>query len=77
MGTAYGRLLSRYVDVPHCWETAGDRFAKFVEKHRFISGLTELSEATQQLHLGMESYWSWYEARQQKRLTRRRARRPL
>ena len=41
---------------PECWRGAGQRFAQFVENYRGLSSdLLRLCDATQQLHLGMES----------------------
>lgn len=55
---------------PHCWEDAGGKYAEFAPRFRHIVDLNELSDATQQLHLGMESYAAWHEKDMEK-LTRR------
>jgi hypothetical protein len=48
---------------PYCWKDAGGKLAAFAETFHGFGGITELSDATQQLHLGIESYWQWYEKR--------------
>ena len=44
---------------PYCWRDAGGRFAQFAQNFRGFGGLTELCDATQQLHLGLEPYGQW------------------
>lgn len=52
---------------PDCWKSAGGRFDRFGNTdHR----LQELSDVTQQLHLGMESYWGYMEKLRLKRVKR-------
>ena len=64
-------LFGELFGPPHCWKAQGGAFAKFAETYRGFGGLTELCDATQQLHLGIEPYWEWRE----KDLAKRRARR--
>ena len=40
---------------PFCWKDAGGKMAQFAEHYRGHDDLLELCDATQQLHLGMES----------------------
>ncbi len=47
-------LLGRW-GPPHCWQDAGGAMAEFAKYYRFAWGLLDLCDATQQLHLGMES----------------------
>lgn len=41
---------------PHCWKDLGGEFATFADTYHGYNGIQELCEATQRLHLGMESY---------------------
>lgn len=63
-------LFGDSLGPPHCWKAHGGDFAKFAETYRGFGGLTELCDATQQLHLGIEPYWEWLEGE----LAKRRAR---
>ncbi len=56
---------------PSCWRDAGGRFAEFAKGFRGIGGLSELCDATQQLHLEMESYGEWQQ-RERERLRQKR-----
>ena len=62
--------LTHDMGPPYCWKDAGGKFAQFADRYRGFGGLTEMCDATQQLHLGMESYGEWL----QKELERRRQR---
>lgn len=57
---------------PYCWRDAGGRFARVAQEFRHERGLTELCDATQQLHLGLEPYGVWqhqeFERRQRRSL---------
>lgn len=53
---------------PSCWENKGDSFKAFVKNWRVREEIQELCEVTQQLHLGIESYWEWYEQKRKKKL---------
>lgn len=45
---------------PNCWKDAGGEISKFGEAWRdFHTGLNDLADATQQLHLEMESFGAW------------------
>lgn len=61
------------IGPPYCWQDAGGRFAQFAKNFRGRGDLTELCDATQQLHLGMEPYHQWLEE-EVKRLQQRRLR---
>jgi hypothetical protein len=63
-------LFSDFLGPPNCWKAEGGDFAKFAEKYRPTGNLTELCEATQQLHLGIESYWEWLEQQRIRRVRR-------
>lgn len=58
---------------PYCWRDAGGKFAAFASQYRGVGGLQELCDATQQLHLSMESYHEWLRQYFERR-HRRRAR---
>jgi len=47
-------LLAR-MGPPFCWKDAGGKMAQFAQDYRGRNDLLELCDATQQLHLGMES----------------------
>jgi hypothetical protein len=47
-------LLGRF-GPPECWKEAGGKMAEFAEGYRGWGDMLELCDATQQLHLGMES----------------------
>jgi hypothetical protein len=59
-------LFSDY-PPPYCWRDAGNNYAKFADSYRNHRGILSLCDATQQLHLGMESYGSWIEEERKKR----------
>lgn len=54
---------------PSCWENKGEPYNTFANNWHVLDGIQELCNATQQMHLGIESYWKWYEQRRQKRLS--------
>jgi hypothetical protein len=55
---------------PYCWRDVGGRFAQLAANYRGFGGLTELCDATQQLHLGMEPCGQWQQAEFEKRRQR-------
>lgn len=63
--------LTRDGGPPHCWDDVGEAGARVAKKYRGYGGIKELCEATQQLHLGMESYHEWlskhFESRRKRR----------
>jgi hypothetical protein len=64
---------------PHCWQDAGGAMAEFATRYGLRNDLIQLCDATQQLHLGMESdaaSQSRYFARLEQRWRRTRAGRP-
>lgn len=64
-------LFTEFLGPPDCWKAQGGHFAKFAEKYRAYGELTELCDATQQLHLGIESYWQWFDQESERRRARR------
>ena len=42
-----------------CWKDRGGLFEKFQQRHFDYADLSSLADATQQLHLGMQSWWDW------------------
>lgn len=53
---------------PDCWKDKGEPYSKFAESYRGYNGIQELCDVTQQMHLGMESYWEWIEKQRNKRM---------
>jgi hypothetical protein len=65
-----GIELQSISNPPHCWEEAGppyDKFARYFIGNR-DDKVSELADVTQQLHLEIEPYWEWLEAKNKKRL---------
>lgn len=58
--------------APECWKDKGEPYSKFAKSYRGYNGIQELCNVTQQMHLGMESYWQWYEQERNKRLSRKK-----
>ena len=46
---------------PSCWEDAGGKYTKLGDSYHGYDGIQELCDATQQIHLDMEPYWTWYQ----------------
>jgi len=59
---------------PSCWKDKGSPYNAFADNRHVRDGIQELCDATQQMHLGIESYWTWYEQRRKKRLSRKQDR---
>lgn len=57
---------------PSCWKDKGAPYNAFAGNWHVRDGIQELCDATQQMHLGIESYWTWYERKRQKKLARRK-----
>jgi hypothetical protein len=55
----------------YAWQEAGGKYADFAKGHPRLDTLTELCDATQQLHLDMESYWKTVEEQRRKLMERR------
>jgi hypothetical protein len=55
-------------DVKSTWQKLGGRHADMV-KHPSVNidDLWELADATQQLYLGMPSYWTWWQDRRRRK----------
>ena len=45
---------------PLCWRDMGGRFTEMAERYCGFGGITGLCDATQQLHLSMESHSKWF-----------------
>lgn len=59
------------VGPPYCWKDKGKPYDDFANQYRG-DGIQELCDITQQMHLGIESYWTWYEQQRQKRMKKRK-----
>ena len=57
---------------PSCWENKGAPYNAFAGNWHVRDGIQELCNATQQMHLGIESYWTWYEQKRQKKVARKK-----
>jgi len=53
-------------DPPSCYKDKGVPYNTFADDWHVRDGLQELCDATQQMHLGIESYWTWYEQKRKK-----------
>jgi hypothetical protein len=56
--------------APHCWKNSGAPFDKFGDTYWREEPLQELADITQQLHLGMDSYWDQLERERNRRIAR-------
>jgi len=63
-------LLHR-MGPPSCWEEAGAPYSQFKEHYWRHRNPQDLCDMLQQMHLGMESYHTWYEQQRQRRQARR------
>ena len=59
-------------EPPSCYEKRGAPYETFASNWHIRDGIQNLCDATQQMHLGIESYWTWYEQKRQKRLARKK-----
>lgn len=57
---------------PSCWKDKGVPYNAFADNWHVRDGIQELCNATQQMHLGIESYWTWDEQKRRKKLARKR-----
>lgn len=62
-------LLSQH-DPPYCWERAGDPYRTLGASYGGFEGIQALCNVTQQMHLGMASYWDRFEENRDKRPAR-------
>ena len=60
-------------DPPSCWKDKGAPYNTFADNWHVRDGIQELCNVTQQMHLGIESYWDWYEQKRQKRMKKKEA----
>jgi hypothetical protein len=67
-----GIELFNDMEPPYCWKEKGQPYERFANHWQVLEGIQNLSNVTQQMHLGMESYHQWYEQRMQKRLNRKK-----
>ncbi|NQU77226.1 hypothetical protein HQ544_00860 [Candidatus Falkowbacteria bacterium] len=47
-------------EPPYCWKGKGASHNAFADNWRVQDGIQELCNVTQQIYLGIESYWTWY-----------------
>jgi len=55
---------------PSCWEEKGDPYSRFAKDYG-NRNIQELCNITQQMHLGIESYWDWSDQKRKRRLANR------
>ena len=58
-------------EPPSCYEKRGAPYEAFANNWHIRDGIQNLCDATQQMHLGIESYWTWYGQKRQKRKLRK------
>ncbi len=58
-------------EPPSCWKNKGAPYEEFANNWHILEGIQNLCDATQQIHLGIESYWTWYEQTVEKRLLKK------
>ncbi len=68
-------LMSSSFAPPRSWQDATGPIGDFVRRHRFVRGINDLCDLTQQLYLGMPPWHEWFDQRLKARAERRRARR--
>ena len=56
--------------APSCWKEKGEPYNAFADKWKAYDEIQGLCDITQQMHLGIESYWTWYEQKRQKKKQR-------
>lgn len=71
-----GIELFDHFEPPSCWKDKGKPYSHFADNHHIYNNIQELCNVTQQMHLGIESYWDWYEQRRQKRLKKLKKKNP-
>jgi hypothetical protein len=59
-------------EPPSCWKDKGAPYEAFANDWHIRDGIQNLCDATQQMHLGIESYWTWYEQKRQSRIKKKR-----
>jgi len=59
-------------EPPSCWKDKGAPYEAFADHWHIGSGIQDLCNVTQQMHLGIESYWTWYEQKHKKIMERRK-----
>ncbi|HEC64356.1 MAG TPA: hypothetical protein ENI23_03585 [bacterium] len=68
-----GMELFDFFGAPSCWKDKGSPYHAFASDYRVRNGIQELCDASQQMHLGIESYWEWYEQKEKKKLSKKQA----
>jgi len=59
-------------EPPYCWKDKGGQYAAFANNWHGENGIQDLCDATQQIYLGIESYWTWYGQKREKIMARQR-----
>lgn len=59
-------------EPPSCWKDKGAPYEAFANDWHIRDGIQNLCDATQQMHLRIESYWTWYEQTRQKKIARKK-----
>jgi len=59
-------------EPPSCWKDKGAPYEAFANNWHIRDGIQELCDATQQMHLRIESYWQWYEQKRKKVMARQK-----
>jgi len=67
-----GIELFNFFEPPTCWKDKGLPYEKFANEWNILNGIQNLCDVTQQMHLGIESYWDWYEQKRHIRLAKRK-----
>jgi hypothetical protein len=62
-----GTELFSAIGPPQCWQDAGGAMKAFADSGRPVEGLVALCDATQQLHLGLPSWWNDWRDKFEKR----------
>ena len=57
-------------EPPSCWKDKGAPYEGFADNWHILDGIQKLCDATQQMHLGIESYWTWFDQKMQKKRQR-------
>jgi len=64
------------IGIPHCWKDLTGPAKSIAGAYRGsepgYEGIQELANCLQQMYLGIESYWTWFEKDRTKKLTRRK-----
>ncbi len=61
---------------PTCWKDKGKPYNQFANNRHIYNNIQELCNVTQQMYLGMESYWDWYKQIEEKILKKLKKKNP-